>query len=189
MKTRTHYLIAKTVSLRSGLSALERYAFCFGAMMPDFLPTQFIHKHFYQKSADYVFSKIEKYSKRNSLFSFFKLGEMSHYSSDFCCFVHRSGGIGNAAFHLSYEHRIQHYFLEYYDQLTEESFSLTVPSSLQAVFQSYFDKDEMEFHTDISSTVKASLFICSLKETESPKELISFSDSRLQNISGNSCSG
>lgn len=188
MKTRTHYLIAKMAARRSGLSASERFAFCLGAMMPDFLPTQFIHKHFYQKSSDYVFSKIKKYGKRNSLFALFKLGEMSHYSSDFCCFVHRSGGIGNAAFHLSYERRIQRYFLENYTRLTEESFSLNVPSSLQTVFQSYFDTDEMEFHTDISYAVRASLFICSLIETDSVKKLIPFSDSQLRHISENSCS-
>lgn len=109
MKPRTHYLIAKIAAIQENLSPIERWLFCLGAAIPDYLPTQFFHRHFYQKSAAYVFQKIETYRNRSSLWSIFKLGELTHYTSDFCCSVHRSGTIGNAWIHLFYEHYCVHF--------------------------------------------------------------------------------
>ena len=51
MKPRTHYLIAKIAAIQENLSPIERWLFCLGAAIPDYLPTQFFHRHFYQKSA------------------------------------------------------------------------------------------------------------------------------------------
>lgn len=79
MKLRTHYLIAKIAAIQENLSPIERWFFCLGAAIPDYLPTQFFHRHFYQKSAAYVFQKIETYRNRSSLWSIFKLGELTHF--------------------------------------------------------------------------------------------------------------
>lgn len=111
MKPRTHDRIAGIAAAQADFSPLERHLFCLGAAIPDYLPTQFLHRHFYQKSADYVFRKLQKYSGRTSLFALFRLGELTHYMSDFCCSVHRSGGIGNPRLHLSYERQMQRYFM------------------------------------------------------------------------------
>ena len=115
MKPRTHDRIAGIAAAQADFSPLERHLFCLGAAIPDYLPTQFLHRHFYQKSADYVFRKLQKYSGRTSLFALFRLGELTHYMSDFCCSVHRSGGIGNPRLHLSYERQMQRYFMENLD--------------------------------------------------------------------------
>ena len=115
MKPRTHDRIAGIAAAQADFSPLERHLFCLGAAIPDYLPTQFLHRHFYQKSADYVFRKLQKHSGRTSLFALFRLGELTHYMSDFCCSVHRSGGIGNPRLHLSYERQMQRYFMENLD--------------------------------------------------------------------------
>ena len=84
MKPRTHDRIAGIAAAQADFSPLERHLFCLGAAIPDYLPTQFLHRDFYQKSADYVFRKLQKYSGRTSLFALFRLGELTHYMSDFC---------------------------------------------------------------------------------------------------------
>lgn len=59
MKPRTHDRIAGIAAAQADFSPLERHLFCLGAAIPDYLPTQFLHRHFYQKSADYVFRKLQ----------------------------------------------------------------------------------------------------------------------------------
>ena len=163
MKPRTHYLIAKITAIQENLSPIERWLFCLGAAIPDYLPTQFFHRHFYQKSAAYVFQKIETYRNQSSLWSIFKLGELTHYTSDFCCSVHRSGTIGNAWIHLSYEHYMQIYLLSHFNMLFAENQTKALPLSFSAVLQSYFQQSEQNFHTDLSAAIQTSFAICRLR--------------------------
>ena len=160
MKPRTHDWIAKIAATQADFSPLERHFFCLGAAIPDFLPTQFLHRHFYQKSADYVFRKLQKYSGRTSLFTLFHLGELTHYMSDFCCSVHRSGGIGNPRLHLSYERQMQQYLQKHLDMLSAECRTMTIPQSVTEVLRTYYQQPSMDFHTDLSAAIQASLVIC-----------------------------
>ncbi len=128
MKIRTHYNIAR-LSLETGRQfepfTIERWirrtAFCYGAMLPDFRPGRFLHEHFYKRSGDYVFQTLEKIQSKKtmSLTDIIKLGEMSHYLSDFCCKVHQSGGVGNPLLHSSYERKMNNYVLKNFYRLRE----------------------------------------------------------------------
>lgn len=160
MKPRTHDWIAKIAATQAEFSPLERRLFCLGAAIPDYLPTQFLHRHFYQKSGAYVFRKLRKYTGRTSLFALFRLGELTHYMSDFCCSVHRSGGIGNPRLHLSYESQMQRYFKAHWEELSAESQTMTVPQSVAEVLQQYGQQPAMDFHTDLSAAIQASLVVC-----------------------------
>lgn len=160
MKPRTHDRIAGIAAAQADFSPLERHLFCLGAAIPDYLPTQFLHRHFYQKSADYVLRKLQKYSGRTSLFALFRLGELTHYMSDFCCSVHRSGGIGNPRLHLSYERQMQRYFMENLDLFTAENRMMQIPQTVTEVLQTYYRQPSMDFHTDLSAAIQASLVVC-----------------------------
>lgn len=160
MKPRTHYWIAKIAAMQANFSPLECHFFCLGAAIPDYLPTQFLHRHFYQKSANYVFRKLQQYSGRTSLLALFHLGELTHYFSDFCCSVHRSGKIGNPRLHLSYEHQMQQYLIEHLGLLFDESSSMETPPSVTSVLQTYYQQPAMNFHTDLLAAVQASFVVC-----------------------------
>lgn len=123
MKVRTHMNIARLSVKRLinniELSGFEKMMFYFGTIEPDMGITQFIHPHFYVKSAEYVYHKIKQLQERENhgLISAFELGRTVHYLSDFCCHVHSSGGIGNVNEHLVYERRINKYLLRNFNKV------------------------------------------------------------------------
>jgi hypothetical protein len=102
------------------LNWLERMIFYFGTIEPDLSITQFIHPHFYVKSAKYIYLKIKKLQERESMgiISAFELGRIVHYLSDFCCHVHCSGGIGNVNEHIIYERNINKYLIRNFNKIS-----------------------------------------------------------------------
>lgn len=160
MKPQTHALIAKIAARQANFSSLECRLFCFGAAIPDYLPTQFLHRHFYPQSANYVFRKLQQYQGNSSLFALFHLGKLTHYISDFCCSVHRDGKIGNPRKHLLYEHQMQQYLMKHLKLLCEESRKIKIPHAVSAVLQTYYQQPAMDFHTDLLAAIQASLVVC-----------------------------
>jgi len=135
MKVRTHINIArlsvKKIINNIELSWIEKIMFYIGTVEPDLGITQFIHPHFYVKSAEYVYNKIKRLQEREAkgLMGAFELGRIVHYLSDFCCHVHSSGGIGNVNEHLVYERSINKYLLRNFN-LVFNSINF-MPSSIQ----------------------------------------------------------
>lgn len=123
MKVRTHMNIAR-LSVKRLINNIEfswfkKVLFYFGTIQPDLSITQFIHPHFYVKSAKYIFHKIKKLQERETqgLISAFELGRIVHYLSDFCCQVHSGGGIGNVNEHMRYERRINKYLIRNFNRV------------------------------------------------------------------------
>lgn len=73
MKTKTHFLIAKIAAIRAGLNSAEQLVFSLGAAAPDLLPTQFLHPHFYQSSAKYVFRRLMRLENKSTFLALFQL--------------------------------------------------------------------------------------------------------------------
>ena len=74
--------------------------------------------------------------------------------------VHRSGGIGNPRLHLSYERQMQRYFMENLDLFTAENRMMQIPQTVTEVLQTYYRQPSMDFHTDLSAAIQASLVVC-----------------------------
>ena len=121
MKVRTHFNMAKiTLRCINGnnehhkYSLINRISLYIGSMIPDLNFVQIIkHPHFYQESSNYVFNMISELKKRKKINILFmlKLGIIMHYLNDFCCHVHKSGGIGNVNEHIIYERNLNKYLL------------------------------------------------------------------------------
>jgi len=126
MKIRTHMDIArlaiKNVKNRIKLNRFEKILFYVGTIEPDFSITQFIYPHFYIKSSEYIYLKIKnlQLNEKKGLISAFELGRVVHYLSDFCCYVHASGDIGNVTEHLLYERNINKYLKTNFNAIFEE---------------------------------------------------------------------
>lgn len=126
MKKRTHFNIARLSvennsqpELFNEKGFIYKWAFYLGTILPDLTITQFIHPHYYVKSANYVFDKLCKIERKTnkSVLDAIRLGEMVHYLSDYCCFVHKNGSIGRPSEHLYYETCIRKYVLNNYQNL------------------------------------------------------------------------
>lgn len=160
MKLRTHFIIAKIAAEYAGFTFWERNAVCIGSLIPDLSPMQFIHRHFYAKSGEYVQKKLERLSGRNSLLALLIYGKMAHYVCDFCCSVHSSGSIGNIREHIQYERALNHYALEKYDLLKAECENFREHKDLPAVLNNYHNSQKFDLHTDLSFAIKACVNIC-----------------------------
>lgn len=165
MNLPTHYIIAKLAAENAGLTLVKRTAFCIGAMLPDLSPNQFIHRHFYRKSGEYIMKKLQRLSGKSSVFSLLAMGKAAHYVSDFCCSVHFGGSIGNARQHLLYEQQLHRYAAEKYPTLKAECSSFTGSHSVQDALSEYFDDEKFDFHTDLIYAVKACYAICRLAKS------------------------
>lgn len=125
MKKRTHFYIARLSVERNrpagaaGQEALKEWAFYLGAILPDLSVFQFIHPHYYDKSAGYVFHKLNKIACRptRSVRDAIRLGELVHYLCDFCCYAHIGGKIGCVSEHCRYERGIQQFVIDHYQYL------------------------------------------------------------------------
>ncbi len=164
MKTKTHFLIAKTAAIRAGLNSAEQLVFSLGAAAPDLLPTQFLHPHFYQSSAKYVFRRLIKLENKSTFWALFQLGEMTHYVSDFCCAVHADGKIGNVREHIGYELRLQKHLFDNYSELVSAVNKHNKYQSLESVVDEYLNSDDKGCFRDICSAVRASTAVCLLYE-------------------------
>ena len=121
MKIRTHCNMARLAMneiekrLNSyKLPLYKKIMFYIGTMEPDFSFKQFIYPHYYVKSSEYVYKKIEllkNKSEMNASFMF-EFGKVIHYFNDFCCYVHRTGDAGNLQEHMVYERKINRYLLK-----------------------------------------------------------------------------
>jgi hypothetical protein len=123
MYKRTHWRLARlAVGKIDGMypellmKGFRRFLFYAGTIGPDLSVMQFAHPHFYDKSAGYVYSKIEKLKERElkGFLDTYMLGTMVHYLCDFCCYAHIDGRIGTVISHLNYERKINKYLNKYY---------------------------------------------------------------------------
>lgn len=160
MKLRTHFIIAKIAAEKCGFSFWERNAFCIGSLISDLSPMQFVHRHFYLASGEYVHKKLESLSGRHSLFALLLYGEMAHYVSDFCCSVHADNSIGNVREHILYERRINRYAVENMEQLIVECEQFGGAQELDKALEDYYGSVKYDFHTDMIYAVKASMGVC-----------------------------
>lgn len=128
MRKQTHIYIArlsveniiiseKLIKIRH----ISKWAFYFGTVLPDLSITQFRHPHYYEKSSEYVFNKLDKIERKptKGLVDAIRLGEMAHYLCDFCCYAHNGGSIGRIFEHLLYERKINRYILNNYHTLQD----------------------------------------------------------------------
>lgn len=167
MKLRTHFLIAKIASENSGFTFWERNVFCVGSLIPDFSPMQFIHRHFYAKSGEYVEKKLKQISGRNSLLVLMVYGKMAHYVSDFCCSVHSGGGIGNIHEHIQYERALNYYALENYELMKYQCMEQIKQQSLKNILNQYNNSIKSDFHTDLTFAIKACIEVCEMTKSTS----------------------
>ena len=121
MRKKTHFRIARLAINNTKLpytdsekQTLKRWAFYLGSILPDLSVNQFIHPHYYEKSSEYVFDKLNLIVSKpvKKISDAIVLGEMVHYLCDFCCFAHIGGSIGKASEHLMYERKIHKYLLK-----------------------------------------------------------------------------
>ena len=150
-----HYLIAKIAAERCGASPLQSRLFCIGSLIPDLSPMQFIHRHFYACSGEYVFAKLEKLSQSVSPFAMLTYGKMAHYMSDFCCSVHASGGVGDVREHILYERALNHYAVDNYAELKKEAADLAKDKQLLNILKDYYSGEKNVMHTDMLFSIKA----------------------------------
>ncbi len=149
MKIRTHYNIAR-LSLETGRRFetftidlwIKRTAFCLGAVLPDFRPGRFLHEHFYKRSSDYVFETLGRLQckKTMGILEIIKLGEMSHYLSDFCCQVHQSVGLENPLQHAFYERKMNLYVKKNFYLLREKFIESTIQYGSLQNMEPVFEK-------------------------------------------------
>lgn len=170
MKLRTHFIIAKIAADKSGFSHWERNVFCIGSLIPDLSPMQFIHRHFYGASGEYVKKKLEQLSGRRSVFALLLYGEMAHYVSDFCCSVHADNRVGDVREHILYERRINQYALENREQLTKECEKLDNKQELSKALEDYYESQKYDLHTDMMYAIKASMGVCAVRNTALEKQ-------------------
>jgi len=127
MNKRTHWNIARLTLGKInellpeyGMKGFKRFLFYLGTIEPDISIAQFVHPHYYDKSAGYIYSKINKMKEKegDGLIAAYKMGTLVHYLCDFCCYAHINGGIGVIAGHVSYEHKINKYLNANYSRLS-----------------------------------------------------------------------
>jgi len=92
----------------------KKILFYMGTMEPDFSIKQFIYPHYYVKSSEYVYKKIQLLKDKAEIDGsfMFEFGKVVHYFDDFCCYVHRTGEAGNLQEHMVYERKINKYLLK-----------------------------------------------------------------------------
>ena len=92
----------------------KKIMFYMGTMEPDFSIKQFIYPHYYVKSSEYVYKKIQLLKEKAEIDGSFmyEFGKVVHYFNDFCCYVHRTGDAGNLQEHMVYERKINRYLLK-----------------------------------------------------------------------------
>lgn len=161
MKLKTHYMLSRIASEnQSGLSLLQKKAFCIGSLLPDLSPMQFIHRHFYTKSAKYVFKKLRRLYGKNSLASMLAYGKMAHYCSDFCCSVHRDGKIGNPSEHIKYESALEIFAINNKSKIKECIRKGTNGLKLHEIFNTYNSSLKYNYLYDLNMALKACSIIC-----------------------------
>ena len=101
---------------------------------------------------------------KSTFLALFQLGEMAHYVSDFCCAVHADGKIGNIREHVSYELRLQKYFIDNYSKLMSAVNKQNKNQALEKVIDEYLNGEDKGYYRDICSAVRASIAVCRLYE-------------------------
>ncbi len=158
MKKSTHFRIARlavnNIELpysNFDIKKMNRWAFYIGSVLPDLSVNQFIHPHYYEKSSEYVFDKLNLIMQKpvKKISDALVLGEMTHYLCDFCCFAHIGGSIGKASEHLMYERKIHKYLLKNQQSLVD------IIS---------FDKCKLENYSDRINRIKDQLSYYRMKE-------------------------
>lgn len=83
-------------------------AFLAGSVEPDLSISQFIVPHFWTKSKDVIYERIDNLFDKSELYlwDMFKMGQICHYLCDYCCYVHMNG-IGDPKEHWDYECELQ----------------------------------------------------------------------------------
>ncbi|MBR5500309.1 MAG: zinc dependent phospholipase C family protein [Clostridia bacterium] len=126
MKIRTHVKIAQIAwnacADKTRYGKYSKFAFCLGALLPDFSLTQFVHPHFYSQSHRYVFRQLERLffegeTGKNFIY-FLRLGKMAHYLSDFCCLPHTHDHLCQIRKHILYERLQNRYMIRYQKHFT-----------------------------------------------------------------------
>lgn len=167
MKVGTHYKMAKIAinRLHNSLAdhihfGIRAKLFCIGTILPDLSINQFIHRHFYPLSGNYIEMKIKRLAKssRTGFIQALRAGAIAHYLSDFCCTVYASGGIGNVKEHLHYEREIHRYVKAKSDIFSEghaliNSFS-QIHEEVFSQVESYHEQKQHGCATDVRACVQ-----------------------------------
>ena len=101
--------IKRTIEYETGIR-LDTLGFMYGNIKPDLSPYLISIPHFKHKSLNFIISEINyllkyKVSKETKCTREFseRLGVVTHYLSDFFCYVHSKEYKGNVVFHYMYE--------------------------------------------------------------------------------------
>ncbi len=148
MNKRTHWNIAKLSVKKTDelfpeykMKGIKKIMFFLGTIEPDLSIIQFVHPHFYERSAVYIYSKISEMNRndKDGFFDEYKLGKMVHYLCDFCCYAHSSGGMGGITDHILYEQKINKYLIKNYNGFCEKTSQEEVKLLKYADIISYID--------------------------------------------------
>lgn len=115
-----HQRIEKNFGIR-----LNRAAFIWGNILPDFRPSFLARPHYLENNAAYIQKQIQNLLNKKQQAepmggSYSKnLGVICHYYADFFCFAHSPAFPRNLTLHLKYEEDLYRYFLENYAAFSE----------------------------------------------------------------------
>ena len=127
MKKRTHYrmsqLILKHIEDKAPHllpSIGYQRVFLWGSVEPDLSITQFTTPHFWNKSKDKIYAKIDELFQKEelSMWDMYQMGRLCHYLSDFCCYAHIDDRIGNPKDHVLYELGLQNYLFSHVEEFS-----------------------------------------------------------------------
>lgn len=156
MKATSHFAMAHLVfaALKSRGLNLNRTAFVYGNIAPDYIPSVFCAPHFAKACARGVkfvggrLSEIPLYQDGRAGAEYSKsLGIMCHYICDYFCFAHNKEFTGGMKQHMSYENELDAFLRDNcLDLLDLEAKSpVSVPLSLRGVLENV-ETNKAEYH-------------------------------------------
>ena len=141
MNSFSHSLIGKILlkhlEERYGVS-LDRRAFLYGCVMPDFRKTYKSMPHEQRYWAGYLKSEIGALTRRRQAAGRFdrasskRLGILCHFYADFFCLAHTGGFDGSTYEHIRYEWELDRHLRKNVARLYQADFGFRVPAALNA---------------------------------------------------------
>ena len=169
MNTPTHWNIAKLSVRNMGklypeykMGRISKLLFYLGNIEPDLSWMHIVHPHYYEKSADYLYSKILRMNQKNKWTAAFSLGRQAHYLCDFCCFAHTGEKNGTIFEHIAYEYMVSRYLKENYDRFDQTEFKIRKYSDIilymdKIIKQSRGTKDNYQIDIEKSIEISSAL--------------------------------
>ncbi len=182
MFMQTHSLISQAVAsvIQERLNfTLNKDAFQYGSIKPDFYPHLMLMPHYKESSSDIIYKRIQdlqhqsiplnaKALKHYSL----ELGVINHFLADYFCAVHNEDKKSALPSHLFYEHQLARKFAN--SNIKEISSSIITslkktPAEYKSNLVDYINKRHIEYlnrPSDMAKDIYFSLEVCIVASSE-----------------------